>query len=422
MSRRTILFAAGGSGGHLFPAIAVAEELQRHDNELRIGIVASEKEIDRSILARTPFERHHLASISPGRIWREPWTVLSENWHAWRAARQLIREQSPSVVVGCGGFASAPLVCAAIRAGVPVVLLEQNLIPGRANVWLSRWATKVCLSFEETRAYLPRSVQYRAGVVTITGNPVRRSMLPSMMDSPHNDSEQMSGREGEAPAEPGQGVSVLPGSRLSRSFALPNEPVPSRLPNQLLILGGSQGARHLNEAVAEWVATRPAELKGWHLIHQTGAGDQPAIAERYALVSDFLQAEAVEFITDPSVYYRTATLVIARAGATSLAELACLGAPTVLIPLPTAARDHQTANARWYADQGAARLVFQAATPPQTALQLAAAVTPLLSDHSARHQLSLAITQAAHPQAANAVAQIVALMTPTANTMCDASP
>ncbi len=368
MSRRTILFAAGGSGGHLFPAIAVAEELQRQAVELRIGIVASEKEIDRSILARTPFERHHLASISPGRIWRQPWTVLSENWHAWRAARQLIREQSPAVVVGCGGFASVPLVFAAIRAGVPVVLLEQNLIPGRANVWLSRWATKFCLSFEETRAYLPRSVQLRAGVVNVTGNPVRRSMIPT-------------------------------------------EPVPERLPNQLLILGGSQGARHLNEAVAEWVSTPPTALKGWHVIHQTGAGDQHAIAERSSRLSDFLLTEAVEFITDPSVYYRTATLVIARAGATSLAELACLGAPTVLVPLPTAARDHQTANARWYADQGAARLVIQAASPPQTALALSAAVVPLLSDLFTRHELSQAITRVAQPEAADRVANILMYVT-----------
>lgn len=365
MSRRTILFAAGGSGGHLFPAIAVAEELQRRDSELRIEIVASDKEIDRSILARTPFERHHLAAISPSRLLRQPRTVLTENWRAWQAARQLIREQSPAVVIGCGGFASVPLVFAAIRAGIPVVLLEQNLIPGRANVWLSRWATQVCLSFEETRPYLPRSVQHRAGVVTVTGNPVRRSMLPT-------------------------------------------EPVPSRLPNQLLILGGSQGARHLNEAVAEWVASRPAALRGWHLIHQTGAGDQTAIAQRYSPLSDYLQAEAVEFITDPSVYYRSATLVIARAGATSLAELACLGAPTVLVPLPTAARDHQTANARWYANQGAARLVIQDATPSQTAITLAAAVAPLLSEPPTRQQLSQAITRVARPDAADLVAQIIA--------------
>lgn len=361
MSRRTILFAAGGSGGHLFPAIAVAEELRSQDRELRIGIVASDKEIDRSILARTPFERQHLASLSPSRLLRQPWAVLSENWRAWQAARQLIREHSPAVVIGCGGFASVPLVFAAIRAGIPVVLVEQNLIPGRANIWLSRWATQVCLSFEETRAYLPRSVQHRPGVVTVTGNPVRRSMLPT-------------------------------------------EPVPARLPNQLLILGGSQGARHLNEAVAAWVATRPAALRGWHLIHQTGAGDQTAIADRYSLVSDFLQAEAVEFIADPSVYYRSATLVIARAGATSLAELACLGAPTVLVPLPTAARDHQTANARWYADQGAARMMLQDATPPQTALTLAATVIPLLSEFTTRQQLSQAIANVARPAAAAVIA------------------
>ena len=365
MPRRPILFAAGGSGGHLFPAIAVAEELQRRANDLRLGIVASDKEIDRSILARHPFERHHLASISPGRIWQHPWTVLSENWHAWQAARQLIREQTPAVVIGCGGFASAPLVFAAIRAGVPVVLLEQNLIPGRANVWLSRWATRLCLSFEETLAYLPGSVQRRAAeVVTVTGNPVRQSMLP-----------------------------VEPGT--------------PRLPNQLLILGGSQGARHLNEAIAEWVSTRPPALAGWHLIHQTGTADQPAIAQRYSPLSGFLQAEAVAFITDPASDYRTATLVIARAGATTLAELACLAAPTVLVPLPSAARDHQTANARWYADQGAARLVTQAATPPETARQLAEAVTPLLTDFSARQCLSHAISATARPQAAHAVANIV---------------
>jgi len=366
MPSRSILFAAGGSGGHLFPAIAVAEELHRRDPDVGIGIVASDKEIDRSILARYPFERHHLASVSPSRFFRQPWRVLRENWKAWQAAKQLLREQSPAVVVGCGGFASVPLVWAAIRARVPVVLLEQNLIPGRANVWLSRWATKVCLSFEETRVYLPASVQRQADVASVTGNPVRQSMLPTT-------------------------------------------PVTERLPNQLLVLGGSQGARHLNEAVVEWVSTRPAILKGWNLIHQTGSGDQPAIAERYALLTDFIHAEAIEFIADPSVYYRTTTLVIARAGATSLAELACLGVPSILVPLPSAARDHQTANARWYADRGAASLVIQSTTPPATALKLAETATPLLSNPETRQHFAQAITQTARRLAARDVATIVTI-------------
>lgn len=365
MPRPSILFAAGGSGGHLFPAIAVAEELQRRKADFRIGIVASEKEIDRSILDRYPFQRHHLASVSPSRLMQQPWKVLSENWRAWHAARQLIREQSPEVVIGCGGFASVPLVFAAIRAGVPVVLLEQNLIPGRANVWLSRWATKVCLSFEETLAWLPASVQRRAAEdVTLTGNPVRQSILAAS-----------------TPAE--------------------------RLPNQLLILGGSQGARHLNTAIADWIFTRPAALQGWTLIHQTGTADQQAIGDRYSPLADFMRAEAVAFIADPSLDYRTATLVIARAGATSLAELACLGAPTILVPLPSAARDHQTANARWYSDRGASHLVTQSVTPRETALQLDAAARTLLSDRSAQQILSQAILRTARPLAAQAVARII---------------
>ncbi len=408
MSRSSILFAAGGSGGHLFPAIAVAEELHQWQSDLRIGIVASEKEIDRSILARYPFERHHLASVSPSRLLRQPWKVLSENWHAWQAARQLVREQSPAVVIGCGGFASAPLVFAAIRAGVPVVLLEQNLIPGRANVWLSRWATKVCLSFEETLAWLPASVQRRApDAVIVTGNPVRQSILSITAPLTSSDSVRVSSREGEAPAESRQGENVFPTTRLSRSFALPAECIPPRLPNQLLILGGSQGARHLNTAVADWVSTRPAALQGWTLIHQTGTADQQVIAGRYSRLADFMRAESVAFITDPSAYYRTATLVIARAGATSLAELACLAAPTLLVPLPSAARDHQTANARWYSDRHAARVLTQSATPHETALQLDVATQKLLSDPVARQSLSDAVLQTARPLAAQSVATLV---------------
>ena len=365
MASRSILFAAGGSGGHLFPAIAVAEELHRRDADLRMGIVASEKEIDRSILSRYPFERFHLASVSPSRFLQQPWRVLTENWQAWRAAQQLIHEQAPAVVIGCGGFASVPLVWAAIRAGVPVVLLEQNLIPGRANVWLSRWAKKVCICFEETLPYLPASVQSRAKeAVVVTGNPVRQSMLPVAA-------------------------------------------VPERHPKQLLILGGSQGARHLNEAVADWVSTRPAKLEGWQLVHQTGTADQAAIAQHYSQLAGFMMAEAVDFIADPSVYYRTATLVIARAGATSLAELACLGAPTILVPLPSAARDHQTANARWYADRGAAELVMQSESPALTARQLDEVTGPLLINTQARNALSQAITHTAHPLAAHAVASII---------------
>lgn len=364
MSRRTILFAAGGSGGHLFPALAVAEELLRIDSTLNLEMVATEKAIDRSILNRFSFEHHHLKSVSPSRIWQQPLQVLQSNWNAWLTARKLIREKSPAVVIGCGGFASVPLVWAAIRSRVPVVLMEQNLIPGQANAWLSRWARKICLSFEETKAYLPNSVQHRPQDLVVTGNPVRQAMLPSQ--SP-----------------------------------------PPRRPKQLLILGGSQGARHLNQAIVEWVTSHPAELEGWHLIHQTGSSDFGAVVQSYRDVGDFLRAEPVEFIADPGPFYRSATLIIARAGATSLAEIACQAAPTLLVPLPSAARDHQTANARWYASRGAARMVLQSSSPSETAVELAATAAPLLSDADLREDLSEKILQTARPQAASVCAQLI---------------
>ena len=364
MSRRTILFAAGGSGGHLFPALAVAEELLRIDSTLNVEMVATEKAIDHSILNRFPFEHHHLKSVSPSRIWRTPLKVLQSNWHAWLTARKLIREKSPAVVIGCGGFASVPLVWAAIRARVPVMLMEQNLIPGQANAWLSRWANKICLSFEETKAFLPNAVQHRPQDLIVTGNPVRQSMLPQKNPAP-------------------------------------------RRPNQLLVLGGSQGARHLNQAIAEWVSTRPDALAGWHLVHQTGSTDFGAVVQCYRDVSEFIRAEPVEFIADPSPFYRSATLIIARAGATSLAEIACQAAPTLLVPLPSAARDHQTANARWYASRGAARMVIQSSSSSETAVELAAAVNPLLSDADLRDDLSEKILQTARPQAASACAKLI---------------
>ena len=353
---RTVLFAAGGSGGHLFPGLAVAEELLSTDATIQIGVAASEKPIDRAVLAASPHQVWHLPSVSPSRLWSEPWTVLRHSWSSWQAARKLIRESQPAVVVGCGGFASAPVVWAAIRAKVPVVLLEQNLIPGRANAWLARWAARVCLSFDETRSWLPK----RPDATQVTGNPVRSSLLSPSIEA--------------------------------------------RAERQLLILGGSQGARHLNEAVSAWVLSRPESLRGWQIMHQTGAADHAAIEEQYRSARDFCDLRAVDFIRDPESLYRKSTLIIARAGATSLAELACLGAPLILVPLPSAARDHQTANARWYTDRGAARLMLQSDTPAQTARHLGELFVSTIP-HAL--QLGRAIQQLARPDASKRVAEVI---------------
>lgn len=356
MPARTVLFAAGGSGGHLFPALAVAEELLTANAAIQIGIAASEKPIDQAVLAGSPHRVWHLPSVSPSRVWREPWTVLRHSWSSWQAARNLIREVRPTVVVGCGGFASAPVVWAAIRAKVPVVLLEQNLIPGRANAWLTRWASRFCLSFDETRSWLPK----RPDAIHVTGNPVRSAL-------------------------------TVPSNTVRDS-------------TQLLILGGSQGARHLNEAVATWVMSRPDSLQGWQITHQTGTADQANLEQRYRSLSEFCEIRAVDFIRAPEPLYRQSTLIIARAGATSLAELACLGAPLILVPLPSAARDHQTANARWYSDRGAAQLLLQSDAPTDTARRLS---DLFVSTKPQAAQLGLAIQQLARPDASKRVAEVI---------------
>lgn len=372
MSYQPILFAAGGSGGHLFPAIAVAEVLHDRQPERDLVVVASERAIDRSILSRYPWMCHFLSAVSPSLLLKQPWRVVRENWKAWRAACALLKQIHPAVVVGCGGFASVPVVAAAVRRKIPVVLLEQNLMPGQATAWMSRWASKICLSFEETTSYLSRSVSQRAGVVLHTGNPVRQSILTQRTTE-------------------------------------------SRSPNLLLVLGGSQGARHVNEAVVEWILTRPAELRGWRIIHQTGSGDQFNIHRRYACVADHVEARAVEFLDDVGELIQEATLVIGRAGATSLAELAVVGTPTVLIPLPTAARDHQTANAQWYANRNAAILVTQAARPTETASIISTSVTPLLRGPLLRHSLSQAIQATAKSNAASEIADLLVQMTSSQN-------
>ncbi|RLS58764.1 MAG: UDP-N-acetylglucosamine--N-acetylmuramyl-(pentapeptide) pyrophosphoryl-undecaprenol N-acetylglucosamine transferase [Planctomycetota bacterium] len=367
LSRRPIFFASGGSGGHLFPAIAVADELRFRATDRPIMIVASEKSVDRSILATTSYSSLHLPVVSPSQILRHPVSIIRDSWRAYRTARQLIHTHAPAVVIGCGGFASAPLVTAAIRAGVPVCLLEQNVIPGRATVWFSRWATKVCLSFEQTRSWLPVSVQRRGESATpVTGTPVRAEFLSAALDRPT-----------------------------------------TACPPLLVILGGSQGSTHLNESFLAWAMQRPPELTGWRVVHQTGAGDDVSITARTAPLREFIDYQAISFLPAPATLYREAALIIGRAGATSLAELACLGKPVVLLPLPTAARDHQTANARWYAERGAAQIVAQGPTPTDTAHEWQRVLPPLLTDVAQRVELGRAMQATALPEAVQRIADLI---------------
>ncbi|MCX7422926.1 MAG: undecaprenyldiphospho-muramoylpentapeptide beta-N-acetylglucosaminyltransferase [Planctomycetia bacterium] len=383
-SLRTVVFAGGGTGGHLFPGIAVAQELLRRDAATRILFVGSEKPIEREILGRAGFEQATLSSVSPSLTFSRIVPSLAKNWRAYRQAQTVLASEKPSVVIGLGGFASAPPVLAARRGRIPIVLLEQNVIPGKATRWLSRFANVVCLPWNEAAQGLP------AGTRTIvTGNPIRQEI--AMLAS------ERACRTG-APA-------------LRLSFDGQERP---SYKNTLLILGGSQGATALNALVLTAIEgllghngleIGETTLTGWRIVHQTGIGQIDEIRRRYAALN--LNADVQPFLSDMAEQYRRATCVISRAGATTLAELACAGLPAILVPLPTSAHDHQRLNAKLFADRTAAILIEQQTDSAASVNELGSQLVSLLNDEEHRQRLRNGMMQFAKPDAASAVVDAI---------------
>lgn len=362
----TYLFAGGGSGGHLFPGAAVAEAILAATPDARVLFVGSGRDVERRICAQEGLPHVALPIAPLSELRRRPDRFLWGLCAAWRQARRLIRDERPTAVIGLGGLASLPLVWAASQLRVPVFLLEQNVIPGKATRWLARRAAQVCVAFAETVPLLPPGTRS-----VVTGNPVRRSIaaLHSTSATIHDS-----------------------------------------LPPTLLILGGSQGAEGLNDAVVEFVRRRRTELSAWSIVHQTGVRQRAQIAAAYAEIGQ--PAEVVEFLSDMAAEYRRATLVVSRAGATTLAELACAGRPVVLTPYPYAADDHQRANAEVFAQHGAAVIVAQAPSAAETAARLETVVLPLLSDPARRAALGAAVHQLARPDAAAQILRLLRTETP----------
>lgn len=355
--RPVYVFAGGGTGGHLFPGIAVAEELRARDPQAIIQFVGSERELERTILARGSWEHRSLPVESLGTLRRRPLAFLLRNWTAVKQARRWMREQSPSMVIGLGGFASGPVVWAAARQRIPIVLLEQNAIPGRATRWLSRWAGVVCATFPESR----RGLSARAACV-VTGNPVRREIVAASQE-------------------------------------------PRTETREVLILGGSLGADPLNALVLGAARGLKSSLAGWRIFHQSGPRQVDSVRQAYGELG--LDAVVEPFFEAMADRYRTASLVIARAGATTLTELSCCGLPMILVPFPDAADDHQRANCQVLAANSAAMVVEQGLAGAAECDRLAEAWLDLLTNPSRRDSLGAAARHFARPDAASAVADLI---------------
>ncbi len=376
----TYLFAGGGSGGHLFPGIAVADELRRRSPAARCVFVGSERPVERVILQPTGYEHHALPVESLQELRRRPARFLLRTWSALRSARRILLTERPRRVIGLGGFASVPTVWSARRLGIPVLLIEQNVIPGAATRWLAGCARQICLSYEETQGRL------RPGLPSvITGNPVRSDIL-------HAASRRL--------MRPAAGNGQL---------------------KTLLILGGSQGAESLNAAVVHWASNGCSQLADWRIVHQTGPGRAADIRAQYEALG--LSAVVEEFFPNVAEWYVAADLAISRAGATTLAELACVGCPSVLIPYPFAADQHQAANADVFVRHGAALAISQAAAPAETASRLGEALPPLLVDPRRRELMRQSALRLARPDAARNIVDLMVYESRPINSRCEtASP
>ena len=350
---RKILIACGGTGGHLFPGIAVAEALVARGHEVLLLI--SEKPVD----AQASAKYSHLRFASMPAVAKPPTyspRMLVFLWRLWRSLLQcnrMIDEFGADAVLGMGGFTSLPPVYAGHRLGLKTFIHESNARPGRANVLTGRFCTRIFLGLEAAKAFFP------GRATETTGTPAR----PDILHPPSR-------------------------AEAAACFGLdPARPV-------VLVTGGSQGAHRLNELCAQAAASL---LPDTQVLHIAGDSDHTRITQISAGRAAY---QVLGFCDQMPAAYAIADLIIARAGASSLAEIALAGRPSILVPYPFAADDHQTRNAEVFAHAGAAILVQES---DLTSEKLAALATSILQDASAATQMGLAARSLAMPDAAERV-------------------
>jgi UDP-N-acetylglucosamine--N-acetylmuramyl-(pentapeptide) pyrophosphoryl-undecaprenol N-acetylglucosamine transferase len=352
-----IVFAGGGTCGHLFPGLAVAEQLAKDLPATRITFAGTGRDFERQHVRQAGFDYLAVPCRPFPRNAMQVPRFLADHLAGYWTARRFLRRARVDRVVGLGGYASVPMARAAVSLGIPLVLLEQNAVPGRATRWLAASASLVCIALDAARNHFPPGCRVR-----VTGNPVRSGFMSS-----------------QAAAEDG-----------CRS-------------RQILILGGSNGAHSLNETVPRVLAQIGPSLRGWRILHQSGATDRETTRQLYANLG--LEADVVPFVADmPAVLART-DLAVARAGGTTLAELSVAGIPAVLLPYPDAADDHQRKNADVIAGTGGCVVVDEREPAGSFADRLVHVLDDLLRDENHRLSMSRAIREIARPDAARHVAR-----------------
>ncbi|MCL2178385.1 MAG: undecaprenyldiphospho-muramoylpentapeptide beta-N-acetylglucosaminyltransferase [Proteobacteria bacterium] len=344
-----LLVAGGGTGGHIFPGIAVAEELTTRAPNNEVVFVGTQQGIEAKVVPQAGFRLCTIPSRGLKRVgfWKKLWGFLLLPF-SFLAAWGVLRREKPDFVLGVGGYSSGPLVLTAVFLRIPTAIQEQNAAAGVTNRILGRFVKAVFLAFEQAaKDFSPRKIH-------VVGNPVRRKLFDNYLRS----------------SSPHPGFNIL-------------------------VFGGSMGARGINLRMREALAFLE-DLKGeLHFVHQTGKNDLSEVQTAYE--GRQFSAEVLPFIDDMSSVYARSELIICRAGAVTLAELTVCKKPSILIPFPYAADDHQTKNARAMEEAGAAIVFLEAELTGEC---LAAEIRALVKDAERRLRMERCAGLMGRPEAA----------------------
>jgi len=345
-----IIIAGGGTGGHVIPALAIAQQLKKQF-EAEVLFIGTARGIETRLVPQAgfPLELIQVGALKNVSLMTRAKTMFDLP-RAIAASSRMLSEFDPEVVIGVGGYASGPAMVAAIRRRLPTLAFEPNVVPGFANRMIARWVSAAAVHFEETCRYFPSC--------KVTGVPVR-----------------------------------------SAFFSIP--PKTGGAPS-LLVFGGSQGARAINQAMVESLAGLCARIPGIHIIHQTGQRDYDHVLAAYQ--KSGVSGEVHKFIDDMPDTFGRADLLVCRSGASTVGEITAAGKPAIFVPFPAAADDHQNVNARALERAGAAVVVEESNLG---AAYLVDTIAAVMGDSGRLQSMSAAAKALAHPRAVEEIAEMV---------------
>ncbi len=360
-----VIISGGGTGGHIFPAISIANAIREKRPDAHILFVGAEGRME---MQRVPAAGYEIKGLPIQGFDRKNLLknvkVLYKIWKSQRMAKQIIRQFQPTVAVGVGGYASGPTLNKCAAMGIPCLIQEQNSYAGVTNKLLAKKAQKICVAYEGMERFFPKEK------IIMTGNPVRQALLDTKL----------------SPEEARRSMGLDPHKKT------------------ILIVGGSLGARTMNESVLQHLDE--ISQSGVQVVWQTGKYYHASILEEMKRHEPMPMLKVMDFIADMGVAYRAADLVISRAGASSISEFCLLGTPVILVPSPNVAEDHQTKNAMALVNRQAA-LFVKDADAPQEVITLA---LNTVNDDAKLQSLHENILKMALPDSAAIIADAVISM------------